>query len=90
MGRLLNWFDRITWVEVQDCDALSPETKEAMIKANQLIVEKPEGSRLVGLSATREIMFLLPITFLPSFALEVVLWFRKTEFLDEKSTVQAA
>jgi hypothetical protein len=90
MCRLLNWFDRITWVEVQECDVLSPETKETMIKADQLIVEKPDGSRLVGLSATREIMFHLPITFLLSFALEVVLWFRKTEVLDEQPTVQAA
>lgn len=76
IGQLLNWFDRITWYDIREDSSLSSEDRERMLLAKRLVVERVDGHRLVGVTASREILGLLPATFLPAFVLEPFIWFR--------------
>jgi len=80
-AKLLDWFDRVRWVDVCEAKDLEADEKKRLINAPGFVVEKPNGEQLVGLHATREVLGLLPVTFLPSFALEAACWIIKPQRL---------
>jgi hypothetical protein len=67
-GMLLDWFDRIDWIDTTKLPSpWSP--KGAASGKNGILVEKPDGTWSYGLVAANDILGLLPATFLFSFAL---------------------
>lgn len=73
-----DWFDRICWRDIRHSASAESRTGDSVIKwvrrAGKVAVRRPNGETLQGLRATHEIMGLLPVTFLPSFALEPFVW----------------
>lgn len=88
IGRLLNWFDRIDWRDYRSHAELSDQARETMVRDGGMIFQSADGRQLTGLSAAREITERLPLTFLPSFALEVALWFMPTRVRSSATTTK--
>lgn len=67
-GMLLDWFDRIDWIDTTQMPSRG-SPKGAPPTKRGIVLERPDGTRSDGIVATSEIFGLLPATFLFSFVL---------------------